>query len=78
MSCLPGQRDRDWSHIPRAPAQLAESVSEVLRSPPKAQSGEVSTLAEKVWHLRHIVSPEGITTNPWKLKAVREWPMPKK
>jgi hypothetical protein len=37
----------------------------------------VSTLAEGVRHLGHIVLPEGITTNPEKPKAVREWPTPK-
>jgi hypothetical protein len=35
----------DWPHFPRAPAQLAGSVPTVLRSPPKAQSGEVPTIS---------------------------------
>jgi hypothetical protein len=30
-----------------------------------------------VWYLGHIVSPEGISTDPEKLKAVWEWPTPK-
>jgi hypothetical protein len=36
-------------------------------------------LQEEVRYLGHtcIVSPEGITTDPEKLKAVREWPTPK-
>jgi hypothetical protein len=32
---------------------------------------------KEVPYFRHIVSPEGIITNPKKLKAVREWPSPK-
>jgi hypothetical protein len=31
---------------------------------------------KEIWYLRHTVSPEGITTNPNKLKAVWEWPTP--
>jgi hypothetical protein len=34
-------------------------------------------LQKEVKYLRHIVSPEGISTDPKKLKAVREWPTPK-
>jgi hypothetical protein len=34
-------------------------------------------LQKEVRYLRHIVSPEGITTDPEKLKAVREWPTPR-
>jgi hypothetical protein len=45
MSRVPGRRYRGWPHIPRAPAQPAERVPAVLRSPPKAQSGEVPTLS---------------------------------
>jgi hypothetical protein len=45
MSRIPGQHDHDWSHVQRAPAQPAESVPVVLRSLPKAQSGEVPTLS---------------------------------
>jgi hypothetical protein len=30
-----------------------------------------------VSYLEHYVSPEGINTDPEKLKAVREWPTPK-
>jgi hypothetical protein len=32
---------------------------------------------ERVQYLGHIVSPEGKTTDPEKLKDVREWPTPK-
>jgi hypothetical protein len=38
---------------------------------------EKSQLFQEVRYLGHIVSPEGITTDPEKLKAVREWPTPK-
>jgi hypothetical protein len=31
-------------------------------------------LQKEVQYLRHIVSPEGISTDPEKLKAVQEWP----
>jgi hypothetical protein len=34
-------------------------------------------LQKEVRYLGHIVSPEGITTDPEKLKAVREWPTPR-
>jgi hypothetical protein len=34
-------------------------------------------LQKEVRYLRHIVSREGITTDPEKLKAVKEWPTPK-
>jgi hypothetical protein len=32
---------------------------------------------KEVCYLGHIVSPEGITTDPEKLEAVREWPTPR-
>jgi hypothetical protein len=32
---------------------------------------------KEVRYLGHIVSPEGITTDPEKLEAVREWPTPR-
>jgi hypothetical protein len=41
-------------------------------SPEKCQ-----LLQKEVQFLGHIVSPEGITTDPEKLKAVREWPTPR-
>jgi hypothetical protein len=34
-------------------------------------------LRKGVRYLGHIVSPEGITTDPEKLKAMQEWPTPK-
>jgi hypothetical protein len=34
-------------------------------------------LQKEVRYLGHIVSPEGISTDPEKLKAVQEWPTPK-
>jgi hypothetical protein len=46
MSCVFGHRNLDWPHVPRAPAQLAEDIRAVPRSPSRAKSGEVSSLAE--------------------------------
>lgn len=46
MSGVPGRRGRDWSHVPRATAQPAESVQAVPKSPPKTQSGEMPTLTK--------------------------------
>jgi hypothetical protein len=34
-------------------------------------------LQKEVRYLGHIVSPEGVTTDPEKLEAVREWPTPR-
>jgi glutamate racemase len=34
-------------------------------------------LQKEVRYLGHIASSEGITTNPKKLRAVKEWPTPK-
>jgi hypothetical protein len=49
----------------------------VPRSPPEAQFGEVQLFWKEVRYLGHIVSPEGITTDPKKLKTIQEWPTPK-
>jgi hypothetical protein len=38
MCCVFGHRDRDWPHIPRAPAQLVEDIPMVPRSPSEAKS----------------------------------------
>jgi hypothetical protein len=32
---------------------------------------------KEIWYLRHIMLLKGITTNPEKLKAIREWLTPK-
>jgi hypothetical protein len=47
MSRLPGRLDRDWVYVPRTPGEPAENVPGFPRSPPRAQSREVSTLAER-------------------------------
>jgi hypothetical protein len=57
--------------IQRAPAQPAESISAVPKSPPNAQSGEVPTLSE------HIVPSEAKTADPKNLKPLRYCPTPK-
>jgi hypothetical protein len=39
--------------------------------------GKCQLLQKEVKYLGHIVSPEGISADPEKLKDVREWPTPK-
>jgi hypothetical protein len=46
--------------------------TEDVRRPPKSQSGEVPFFFQN----EVFLSPEGITTDPMKLKAVRQWPTP--
>jgi hypothetical protein len=70
-------RNRNWPHIPRAPDKPAKSVSAVPRKPHKTQSGEMPTFQKEVRYRGHILSAEGIPTDPEKLKAVWEWPTPK-
>jgi hypothetical protein len=43
----------------------------------KLNPGKCQLLQKEVKYLRHTVSSEGISTDPEKLKAVREWPTPK-
>jgi hypothetical protein len=43
----------------------------------KLNLGKCQRLQKDVKYLGHIVSSEGISTDPEKLKAVREWPTPK-
>jgi hypothetical protein len=43
----------------------------------KLNSGKCQLLQKEVKYLGHVVSPEGISADPEKLKAVREWPTPK-
>jgi hypothetical protein len=47
MSHVPMQRDGSWPYIPRPHAQPVKSVSASLRSLPKAQSGEMTTLSNR-------------------------------
>jgi hypothetical protein len=47
MSLVSGRRDNDCPQVPRALAEIAESVSAVMRSPLKAQAEEMSTLVER-------------------------------
>jgi hypothetical protein len=76
-SCVLRRRDRIWPHFPGTPAQPAESVSAIPRSPPKLNPAKCQLFQKEVRYPGHTVSPEGITTDPEKLKAVREWPTPK-
>jgi hypothetical protein len=43
----------------------------------KLNPDKCQLLQKEVRYLGHIVSPKGISTDPDKLKAVREWPTPK-
>jgi hypothetical protein len=43
----------------------------------KLNPAKCQLFRKEVRYLGHIVSPEGVTTDPEKLKAVREWPIPK-
>jgi hypothetical protein len=43
----------------------------------KLNPGMCQLLQKEVKYLGHIVSPEGISKDPEKLKAVRQWPTPK-
>jgi hypothetical protein len=43
----------------------------------KLNLGKCQLLRKEVQYLGNIISPEGISTDPEKLKAVREWPTPK-
>ena len=38
---------------------------------------EMQSVQHKVSFLWHIVSSEGISTNPEKVEAVKTWPVPK-
>jgi hypothetical protein len=49
------------------------SVPAVLGGAPKLITEKCQLLQKAVQYLSHIVSSEGITTDPKKLKAVREW-----
>jgi hypothetical protein len=53
------------------------SVPSVLRSPPNAESREVSALAEASPVLGYIVLPKGIPTDPEQSKAMQQWPTPR-
>jgi hypothetical protein len=48
-----------------------------LRKVLQRNSEKCHLLQKEVRYLGHIVSPEGISTDPEKLKAIREWPTPK-
>jgi hypothetical protein len=65
------------THVPRAPAQPAKSVPAAPRSRLKLNLEKCQIFQKEIRYLRHTVSPEGITTNPNKLKAIWEWPTPK-
>jgi hypothetical protein len=76
MFHVPG-RDHDWPHVPRASAQPVERVPLVLRSPPKAQSGEVPTLSEGSTIPQAYCVPCGDNHWPKNLKVVGECTTPK-
>jgi hypothetical protein len=63
--------------ILRAPPHFTESVRAVPRSPPDTQPGKLSNFTERSKGFREYCSPEGISTDPEKLKAVPECPTPK-
>jgi hypothetical protein len=43
----------------------------------KLNPAKCQLFQKEVMYLGHIVSQEGVTTDPEKLKTVREWPTPK-
>jgi hypothetical protein len=38
-----------------------------------SERSTLSLIRKEEWYLGHTVSPEGVTTNPEKLKAIQEW-----
>jgi hypothetical protein len=77
MSCVLRQHNHNWPQFPRTPGQPAKSVSVVPRSCLKLNPEKCQLFQKEAWYFRHLVSPGGITTDPKKLKALREWPTPK-
>jgi hypothetical protein len=66
-----------WPRFPRTSAQPAESVEGFREARLKLNPAKCQLLRKDVRYLGHTVSLEAITTDPEKLKAVREWPTPK-
>jgi hypothetical protein len=75
---VPGRRDRDWLHVPGAPAQPPNLFERFHEAHLKFNLEKFQFLQKEVRNLRHTVSPDEITTDSEKLKAVREWPTPRK
>jgi hypothetical protein len=77
MSPVPGWRDRYWPQVPRAPTQNAESLQRFREARLKLNTEMCQHFRKEIRYLGHVVSPEGITTDLEKLRAVREWPTSK-
>lgn len=55
---------------------LERVFDRLLRAGLKLKARKCNLFATKVSYLGHIISQEGIATDPEKIKAVAEWPVP--
>ena len=62
--------------------ELIEKLFQVLKLLAKAglkcKTSKCSLFTQKVYYLGHIVSKEGIHSEPAKLEKIRDWPKPEK
>ena len=56
--------------------RLEEVLDRLKQAGLKLKPGKCEMLKRKVRYLRHIVSEEGVATEPAKVDAVRDWPIP--
>ncbi|PIK34915.1 Retrovirus-related Pol polyprotein from transposon [Apostichopus japonicus] len=65
-------------HVWRKLEQTAGSTRKTAEGEPEIESPEVHLFQQSVSYLGYVVSGTGVSTDPEKLKAVREWPQPQK
>lgn len=66
------RRDRDWLHVPGTPEQPPNLFQRFHDAHLKLNLEKCLFPQKEVRNLGHIVSPDGITTDPEQLKAVGE------
>ncbi|PIK36811.1 Retrovirus-related Pol polyprotein from transposon [Apostichopus japonicus] len=65
-------------HVWRKLEQTAGSTRKTAEGEPEIESQKCHLFQQSVSYLGYVVSGTGVSTDPEKLKAVREWPQPQK
>ena len=78
MSGVPRRRHHVWSKLDEHLEQVREVFKWFCQAGLKLKPSKCFLLRPRVPYLGHVISAEGVSTDPAKIEAVEQWPVPSK